>query len=90
MTEDRETRLRRMRMRCWRRGTKEMDMILGPYADAHLAGMNDEELDLLDDLLNENDQDLYRWVSGVDRAPARFAALIARLSDFAGTRHGTS
>lgn len=90
MAEDRETRLRRMRMRCWRRGTKEMDMILGPYADAHLAGMTDEELDLLDALLNENDQDLYRWVSGADRAPTRFADLIARLSDFAGTRHGAS
>ena len=39
MTETAETRLKRMRMRSWRRGTKEMDLVLGPYADARLAAM---------------------------------------------------
>ncbi|MEM9524673.1 MAG: succinate dehydrogenase assembly factor 2, partial [Pseudomonadota bacterium] len=52
-------RLKRMRMRSWRRGTREMDLILGPFADAHLVGMTPQALDLFDRLLCENDQELY-------------------------------
>ncbi|MFD2441755.1 succinate dehydrogenase assembly factor 2 [Paracoccus kondratievae] len=57
--DDRQTRLKRLRMRSWRRGTKEMDLILGPFSDSELEGMNDPELDLYETLLDENDQDLY-------------------------------
>ena len=78
--EPRETRVKRMKIRAWRRGTKEMDLILGPYADAHLAEMTDDELDAFDALLRENDQDLYQWVSGQATAPAEHAGLITRLS----------
>ena len=48
MTGASEDRLKRMRMRSWRRGTKEMDLILGPYADARLSGLSVPELDLYD------------------------------------------
>lgn len=81
-----EHRQKRMRMRSWRRGTKEMDMILGPYADAHLAGMGDAELDLYDALLGENDQDIYPWITGAAPTPARFAALIAVIGTHARDR----
>ncbi|MDZ4094821.1 MAG: succinate dehydrogenase assembly factor 2, partial [Paracoccaceae bacterium] len=57
-----QARIKRMAMRSWRRGTKEMDMILGPYADAHLAGMDEATLETFDTLLWENDQDLLPWV----------------------------
>ena len=66
-------------MRAWRRGTKEMDLILGPYADSELAGMAPAGLDLFDAMLEENDQDLYQWVTGQAPAPQRFAGLIADL-----------
>lgn len=75
--EDRETRLRRLRMRSWRRGIKEMDLILGGFCDARLEGLAPEMLDLYDALLSENDQDLYAWVTGQSPAPAAFAPLIA-------------
>jgi antitoxin CptB len=39
MAEDAAARIKRMRMRAWRRGIKEMDLILGPYADERLAAM---------------------------------------------------
>jgi len=81
MTETAETRLKRMGMRSWRRGTKEMDMILGPFADDRLAGLSATELDLYDELLLENDQDLYQWVSGQVSPPDRFAGLIALIRD---------
>ena len=43
MAETAEARLKRMSMRSWRRGTKEMDLILGPWSDAHLAGLDDAD-----------------------------------------------
>lgn len=80
MTETLEHRIKRMRMRSWRRGTKEMDLILGPYADRTLANMSVEQLDLFDALLEENDQDLYQWASGQAQAPVKFLPLIKDLT----------
>jgi antitoxin CptB len=79
-TETPENRLRRMRMRSMRRGIKEMDLILSAYATAALAGMDAGRLDLYDALLEENDQDLYQWVTGQVAAPDRFTVLIADIS----------
>lgn len=86
MTEERQARLKRMSMRSWRRGTKEMDLILGPYADAHLAHMSDATLALYDTLLAQNDQDLYPIMTGVQPAPAPLAALAAEIAAFARNR----
>jgi antitoxin CptB len=86
MAESGEARLKRLAMRSWRRGTKEMDLVLGPWADAHLAGMGEEALVLYDALLAENDQDLITWVMGTAPAPERFAALIAEIAGFARER----
>ena len=86
MTETAEARLKRMSMRSWRRGTKEMDLVLGPWADAHLKGMGPEALTLYDDLLEENDQDLATWVMGTVAAPGRFAGLIGEIAGFARER----
>lgn len=85
MTETAADRLKRMRMRAWRRGTKEMDLILGAYADAHLAGMGAAELATFDSLLSENDQDLLAWVIGQISAPAQHADLLLRITAYART-----
>ena len=81
MSEDRETALRRMTMRSMRRGTKEMDIILSGFAARALAELDPETLALYDQLLEENDQDLYLWVSGQATAPERFSGLIARIAE---------
>jgi antitoxin CptB len=86
MNETAEARLKRMGMRSWRRGTKEMDMILGPYSDAHLAGMDEATLVLYDRLLWENDQDLLPWVLGQVPAPEDYGNLIAEIGRFARAR----
>tara|TARA_R110002033_G_scaffold133209_1_gene173297 strand:- start:3202 stop:3468 length:267 start_codon:yes stop_codon:yes gene_type:complete len=80
MSERHEHRLKRLKMRSMRRGIKEMDLILSAYADDTLHTMDDAALTLYDDMLNENDQDLYQWVTGQAEAPERFKALIARIS----------
>ncbi|ATG36141.1 MULTISPECIES: succinate dehydrogenase assembly factor 2 [Phaeobacter] len=73
-------RLKRLQMRSMRRGIKEMDILLSAYAERNLAGMAPAELDLYDLLLQENDQDLYQWVTGQVAAPAQFAALVGGIS----------
>ena len=86
MTEAGEARLKRLRMRAWRRGTKEMDLVMGPYADARLAGMDEATLAAFDALQAENDQDLMQWVLGQVPPPAAHAALVADLAAFARDR----
>lgn len=88
MTETPQARLKRMALRSWRRGTKEMDLILGPYADAHLGTMPAGRLDLYDALLAENDQDLYPWVTGAAVPPDGFADLVGDIAAFARARLG--
>lgn len=86
MGETAEARLKRMAMRSWRRGTKEMDLVLGPFADAHLAALSEAELQTYDALLDENDQDLMAWILGQSAAPAALVPLLARITAFAETR----
>lgn len=84
--ETQEARLKRMRMRSWRRGTKEMDLVLGPFADARLESLSEADLLTYDAILNENDQDLLPWVLGQFPAPAPLAPLLAEIADFARAR----
>ena len=84
MSETAHARLKRLKMRSWRRGMKEMDLILGPFADAQLADMSDDTLALSDSMLSENDQELYKWVTGQSKTPDRFQDMIATIAKAAG------
>ena len=86
MVETAEARLKRMAMRSWRRGTKEMDLVLGPWADAHLAGLSGAQLEVYEVLLEENDQDLMAWILGQEGAPLAIAGLLGQIADFAKSR----
>jgi len=77
MSETQEARIKRLRMRSMRRGIKEMDLILDRYAGLRLAALGPSDLDLYDALLEENDHDLYAWVTGQAVPPAALSALIA-------------
>ncbi len=80
MGENVENRLKRYKMRSWRRGIKEMDMILGPFSDTELASLNAAELDQYDALLSENDHDLYQWVTGRVPTPELYLDLLTKIS----------
>ena len=84
MTETHEIRIKRLRMRSWRRGTKEMDLILGGFADADLAGLDDAAMETYEALLEENDWDLYYWVTGAREVPDEYRAMIDRLRRHSG------
>ena len=65
MMEDRDAvRRRRLRFRAWHRGMKEMDLILGSFADRHLARMSADELDAFERLIGMPDGELMAWIAG--------------------------
>jgi antitoxin CptB len=68
--QDRAQRLSRLRYRSWRRGTREMDLLLGPFADRHLSAMNETELAAYERLLDESDTFLMSWLTGQAEPPA--------------------
>ena len=75
-----EARLKRLRMRAWRRGMREMDLILGQFADAHLSDLDAVHLDTFEALLSEMDQDLFDWVTGRQETPLPYQDLIHQIS----------
>ncbi len=81
MAED-DSRLSKLRYLAWRRGFREADLILGPFADTRLETMSPPELDAFEALLEVPDQDLYGWIMGREAPEAAhdgpvLAALIA-------------
>lgn len=84
--ETHEARIKRMTMRSWRRGIKEMDLILGPYADAYIARMDEDTLSLYSVLLEENDQDLLAMILGQQEMLPQFAKLLAEIVEFSKGR----
>lgn len=79
--ESPEARLKRLHMRSIRRGIKEMDIILGRFAESALRSLPDADLDLYDAMLAENDHDLYQWVSGQAPTPPRYLDLLSRIAE---------
>lgn len=84
MSETLEHRLKRLRMRSWRRGIKEMDLLLGPYSDMRLAELTETELDQYELVLSQNDQDLYAWVSGKEPTPPELSEMLGKVRDHHG------
>jgi antitoxin CptB len=78
-----DVRRRKLLYRSWHRGTREMDLIMGPFADAWLGRLTPAELDDYERLIEVPDPDLYAWVSGKRAAPANYeTTLLARLRAF--------
>lgn len=69
---NREDRLKRLRFLAWRRGFREMDLIMGRFADARLEGLEDTGLAEFERLLDAPDQEVYAWISGRTRTPENF------------------
>ncbi len=65
-------RLKKISYRSWRRGFREADLILGPFADLRLPAMSDAEISDFEVLIDQPDHDLYGWIIGRAPAPAAF------------------
>ncbi len=71
-----EARQKKLKMRAWRRGFREADLILGPFADRHVPLFSEAELDLFEALLEEADHDIYGWILERMPAPAPYDGLL--------------
>ena len=67
---DHETRLKRLRFRAWHRGTREADLLIGGFFDAHGAGWTFDQIAWFEALLEEQDVDIMAWAIGAQPCPA--------------------
>ena len=70
--KDIETERKRLIFRSWHRGTREMDLLLGSFADAHVPDFGEAELAQYEEILSHSDPDLYDWISGRVAVPANY------------------
>ena len=69
---DRPDRLKRLRFRAWHRGTREADLLIGGFFDAHAQAWSDDEMAWFEALLEEQDVDIMAWAIGAAEPPERF------------------
>jgi antitoxin CptB len=79
---DLDYRRRKVLYRSWHRGMREVDLILGSFADGEIAGLSEDELAIYEAFMAEADGDILKWVTGEQSVPARhdtpvFARILA-------------
>ena len=78
-----DIRRQKILFRAWHRGTREMNLLMGRFADAALAGLSDTELDEFERLIEVPDQDLFSWIIGdADVPPEHDTPLFRQLKAF--------
>ena len=70
---------KRLSIRSWRRGTKELDLILGQFSDKNLTELQMSELNLYEQFLTNDDYLIYNWLFGKEDSPEMFKSLIKRI-----------
>lgn len=89
MTQDNmDARRRKLKFRAWRRGFREMDLLMGSFADAHVAALSEDDLSEFERLLSTPDWEVYAWLIGQKTIPANFeSALLSRMMEFKYQAH---
>lgn len=73
-----DPRRRRALFRSWHRGTREMDLIMGRFADARIGELSEAELADYEFLMEVQDRDLYGWLTGELQTPAVYNTPVFR------------
>ncbi len=80
-----DARRRRLLFRAWHRGIREMDLVLGRFADTQLAGLSEIDLGEFEAWLDIPDQQIFAWISGQQDTPTEIdTPLFRRLREFRG------
>ena len=80
---DLDVRRRQILFRAWHRGMREMDLIMGRFADAHIGTLPDEEVAEFERLIEVTDRDLLGWITGEIPTPENYdTPLFRRLKGF--------
>jgi len=83
-SDDLSPRRRRMLFRAWHRGTRELDLLLGRFADARIGELDEAELDQFEALMEVEDRDLFAWILGRAETPQEFRTpVLAQVLAFA-------
>lgn len=69
---------KRALFRAWHRGTKEMDLLLGTFADAHLATLSDDDFKDFTHLMEVPDRDLFAWITDREETPGNYDTAVFR------------
>ena len=72
---------KRLSIRSWRRGTKELDLILGQFSDTNLTEFKISELNLYEQFLSNDDYLIYNWLFGKEDSPKIFKSLIKSIQE---------
>ena len=70
---------KQLAFRSWHRGTREIDLLLGRFADAHMAGLDAAQLAEYDRFLNNSDPDIFNWLTGQEPVPPAEDTAVVRL-----------
>ena len=73
-----DERRRRLLFRAWRRGVREMDLIVGRFTDVYIDQFDEPMLDDFERLIEVPNSDLYAWVSGESDIPANYDTAVLR------------
>jgi antitoxin CptB len=77
-----DERRRRILFRAWHRGTRELDLLIGRFADARLDALSEGEVDQLEHMMDAQDVDIYGWITGSRAVPPDYdTALLQSLRD---------
>jgi antitoxin CptB len=74
--DNRDTKIKQLRYRAWRRGFREHDFLMGTYADTKLAAQDDAGLAAFEALLDQADWDVYYWIVGQKPVPEHFVSTV--------------
>ena len=72
---------KRLSIRSWRRGTKELDLILGQFSDKNLNDFNMSKLNLYEQFLSNDDYLIYNWLFNKEDSPILFKSLIKQIQE---------
>ncbi len=72
---------KRLSIRSWRRGTKELDLILGQFSDNNLNELKMSDLNLYEQLLSNDDYLIYNWLFSKEDSPKIFKSLIKQIQE---------
>ena len=73
---------KRLKIQSWRRGMKEMDLILGSYIDNNVDRLSPNEIADYELLLLQDDQVLFSWFSNEKAVPLELASIFVKISNF--------
>ena len=81
--DNREKKLKRLKIQSWRRGMKEVDLLLGGFVDQNINSLSDKDIKCYEQLLLQDDQLIYFWISKPSECPKNFISITKKISQFA-------